>query len=562
MKRGALLEPTLFAGGASIEPRLIRSLHGLLGDSQHSDSWTMDHVTSLSPPVSYDSLLRTVSYVTFPSLTHFVSDWSRRALTTVSRINAARKYKPVHRKVRPVPTYMPNPSAQKFVPITIPDIDELPVLPPKLIDFIPTERLTRERLDNILRTVTPGFLSPSEIDLLVFVLVLRQKALAWTDDERGTFKQEYYPDYEIPTIEHIPWIEPPMRVPKAIEGRVRDLIRKQESAGKFEYSSASYRSQVFAILKKSGALRLLHQLEPMNRVVIRDSALPPRLDDFTEGFIGCFIYMIADLLSGYDGRRLAEASRDLTTFHTIEGPKRLTVLPQGYCNSVAEFQRCIRHCIQPEIPQNADPFIDDVGIKGPKTDYGGQTIQGNEGIRRFVYEFATTVNRVLLRFETAGITASGSKLILATPKLLIVGTIVSRDGWHFEHGLVSKIQKWPYCESVSEVRGFLGTAGVGRKWVKGFSLIAKPLTLLCRKTDDEFTFGEDQKQAMDRLKELITKAPVLKTIDYDAACSIRPAPRDSDHGLITLAVDSSVHGSGWILYQHLEIDKHPILFGS
>lgn len=300
----------------------------------------------------------------------------------------------------------------------------------------------------------------------------------------------------------------------------------------------------------------------LNQYVIRDSALPPRIDDFAENFVGSYIYCLADLLSGFDARILAESSRDLTTFHTISGPRRLTVLPQGYCNSIPEFQRCTRHILADETPTFADVYIDDVGIKGPSSNYGDETISGNPNIRRFVFEFATTLNRILLRFETAGITASGSKFILATPKLLIVGTVVSRDGWALDHGLVSKIEHWPYCENVSEVRGFLGTAGVGRKWIRGFAMIAKPLTALCRKTDLPFEFGPNQRNAMDKLKKLITQAPVLRKIDYSIAKLITPPPRESDDGLVILSVDSSLIGSGWILFQIFVQDKHPVLYGS
>lgn len=145
-------------------------------------------------------------------------------------------------------------------------------------------------------------------------------------------------------------------------------------------------------------------------------------------------------------------------------------------------------------------------------------------------------------------TASGTKLILATPKVQIVGSVVSLDGWHLAHGIISKVLKWPTPESVTEVRGFLGTAGVGRKWIKGFATIAKPLTNLCRKTDDTFTWSDDAQNAMDTLKKRVTDAPVLKKIDYDAAAAIMrtipPAVRGLDHGLVIMSVDSSIHGSG------------------
>jgi len=96
----------------------------------------------------------------------------------------------------------------------------------------------------------------------------------------------------------------------------------------------------------------------------------------------------------------------------------------------------------------------------------------------------------------AGITASGMKLVLATPRLHIIGTIVSKEGWHLEHGLVSKILKWGPLTSVTDVRSFLGTAGIGHRWICGFSLIAKPLTLLTRiAVQREFYFSPEAQEA-------------------------------------------------------------------
>ncbi|KDQ48939.1 hypothetical protein JAAARDRAFT_111763, partial [Jaapia argillacea MUCL 33604] len=64
-------------------------------------------------------------------------------------------------------------------------------------------------------------------------------------------------------------------------------------------------------------------------------------------------------------------------------------------------------------------------------------------IRRFVYEFATIVDRIFCRFIRTGITASGHKLVVAAPAITIVGTIVSAEGRQIEHGLVNKVLKWP-----------------------------------------------------------------------------------------------------------------------
>jgi len=168
-------------------------------------------------------------------------------------------------------------------------------------------------------------------------------------------------------------------------------------------------------------------------------------------------------------------------------------------------------------------------------------------------------------FIQAGITASGKKLVLATLHLHIVGTIVSKEGWHLEHGLVTKVLNWGPLTSVTDVQLFLGMAGVGRKWIRGFSLIAKPLTLLTKIVVQwKFVFSKEAEVAQNELKRLISMAPVLIKLDYEAAkllLHLDLLPQPSDHGLIIVAVDSCQNGTGWILYQMIEKDKHPVIFG-
>ncbi|GLB41124.1 putative transposition, RNA-mediated [Lyophyllum shimeji] len=427
---------------------------------------------------------------------------------------------------------MPDPAGQVFKPVIIPTLPPLSLDPPLLANFVPTGRLTRERLDSILQTVPADFLTPREIDLLAEVLRNRNQALAFEDAERGTFSDKYYPDYELPVIEHTPWVQEPIRIPKAIEETVRNMLKTQVAAKKYEPSTASYRSRLFAVSKKgSDKIRLIQDVQELNKVTVRDAGLPPRLDDFAEGFVGRVIYGLADLFAGYDGRRMAIKSRPMTTFSCMIGPLRSCALPQGATNSVPKFQRCSTHAIVEEIPNNGNVFIDDVGIMGPADWYDQREVVPQ--IRQAVYEYATVLDRFLVRFITAGITASGKKMVLATPKLNIVGTIVSHEGWHLEHGLASKIVKWPRPTSVTDVRSFLGTAGVGRKWIKNFALIAKPLTLLTRMTDSEFFFDDGAVDAMEALKDRVSAAPILVKIDYTmystrAASGSRPLiPPDS-----------------------------------
>lgn len=215
-------------------------------------------------------------------------------------------------------------------------------------------------------------------------------------------------------------------------------------------------------------------------------------------------------------------------------------------------------------PDKAGVFVDDIAAKGPNTRYNDEPIKENEGIRRFVWEFAHTLAELLARVKEAGATISGEKFVLATPELELVGNIVSLEGRRVSHGIMSKIFKWKRCANVSQVRGFLGTVGVARKWIKDFARIAKPLTILTRNMPDiEFQWTDAAQEAMETLKDAVANSSAIKPLNYQMAREIDVKERrDSDLGLVTIAVDSSVIGAGWIIYQIFEDDEHPIIFGS
>ena len=137
-------------------------------------------------------------------------------------------------------------------------------------------------------------------------------------------------------------------------------------------------------------------VQELNRVTVHDAGLLPRTDNFAESFVGHIIYGLADLFSGYDGRRLRVTSRPLMTFSSLIGPHRSCVLPQGATNSLPEFQRCTTYTLQEEIPKNDRVFMDDMGLKGPTLTYNKEEVV--PGIRHFVFEYASVFDQFLAAF--------------------------------------------------------------------------------------------------------------------------------------------------------------------
>jgi hypothetical protein len=205
-----------------------------------------------------------------------------------------------------------------------------------------------------------------------------------------------------------------MPIPPGLLTKVIEVLKPKMEAGVYEPCQTSYRSRWFCVLKKNGKLRIVHDLQPLNKISVRDAGMVPILDDFVEGFAGRQCYTVFDLYWGFDARKMEPESRDMTAFMTPLGLLRITSMPTGFTNSPAEFQKCMVFILHDEIPHVANIFIDDLPIKGPRTQYldkdgNPETIPGNHQIRRFIWEHALDVHRIMHRVKCAGGTFSGTK---------------------------------------------------------------------------------------------------------------------------------------------------------
>lgn len=462
-------------------------------------------------------------------------------------------YKRVDRKVKPVPGVFPE-DARVERQIPEDPINTLPPLTPNPPDFTPTDRLTQERFDS-LKFNEDKFLLPEEERLFAHILEMNDTVLAFEEGERGTFREDYFSPYIIPVVEHVPWEFKNIPIPPGLKEKVVELLRELITAGVYEASQSSYRSRWFCVMKKNGKIRIVHDLQPLNKVTIRDAGLPPKLDDFVEPFAGCSCYTVADMFWGFYARKVDPKSRDLTSFQTPLGLLRITSLPMGFTNSPAEFQKCMVFILQEEIPHIANIFIDDLPIKGPTSTYPDQdgnpeTLIENPGIRRFIWEHAIDVHRIMHKVKCAGGTFSPNKLQLARPEALIVGQRCTTEGRLPDTSKINKILNWPTPKTPKDVRGFMGLCGTVRIWIAHYSTIGRPLTELTRH-NVEFIWDNRRQEAFDKLKKAVTSAPALRPIDY------------TSKNPVVLSVDSSKIAVGFILSQYDDNGrKRPARYGS
>ena len=189
----------------------------------------------------------------------------------------------------------------------------------------------------------------------------------------------------------------------------------------------------------------MHDLQLLNGVTIKESSIPPNLDQFVDWFLGGKCFTVLGLYWGFDARKIDDTSRDITAFYCPIRLLWLTSLPTGFTNSPSEFQECMVFIFNEEIvKQVMNVFIDDAPICGPLTTYLDEN--GNPAvlperpqIRCYIWEHAIDLNQILHRLIEAGGTFSGKKLQICQLKVTILGHEVGVEGHKPDAGRVKAI---------------------------------------------------------------------------------------------------------------------------
>ncbi|KAK1609817.1 hypothetical protein QYE76_033490 [Lolium multiflorum] len=96
-----------------------------------------------------------------------------------------------------------------------------------------------------------------------------------------------------------------------------------------------------------------------------------------------------------------------------------------------------------------------------------------------------------------------------------------RRGIAVDPAKIKTVKEWKAPTTQTEVRAFLGLAGYYRRFVEGFSSIARPMTQLLKK-DKKFEWTDKCEESFQKLKARLTTAPILIMPDitkpFDVYC--------------------------------------------
>jgi len=89
-----------------------------------------------------------------------------------------------------------------------------------------------------------------------------------------------------------------------------------------------------------------------------------------------------------------------------------------------------------------------------------------------------------------------------------LGHIVSLEGVTTDPEKIAAVKEWPIPHTKKQLRNFLGFSSYYRKFIKGFSSLAKPLYTLTE-NKNKFIWENKCQNAFDELKRVLSSSPVL-----------------------------------------------------
>jgi hypothetical protein len=202
----------------------------------------------------------------------------------------------------------------------------------------------------------------------------------------------------------------------------------------------------------------------LNDVTVRNKYSLPRIEDLFDQMRGARVFSKIDLRSEYHQMKIRPSDIPKTTFSTRYGLYDFTVMPFGLTNAPSYFMNLMNKVFMEYLDRYVVVFIDDILV------YSKNDSDHEEHLRM-----------VLQNLRDNQLYAKFNKCEFWIYEVPFLGHIISNGGISMDPAKVREIVAWSIPCTVTEIWSFLGLAGYYRRFIEGFSKIAKPMTSLLEK---------------------------------------------------------------------------------
>ncbi|GJS95625.1 putative reverse transcriptase domain-containing protein [Tanacetum coccineum] len=264
-------------------------------------------------------------------------------------------------------------------------------------------------------------------------------------------------------IDLVPGVAPVARAPyrlapsemEGLSTQLQELstqLQELSDKGFIRPSSSPWGAPVLFVKKKDGSFRMCIDYRELNKLTVKNRYPLLRIDDLFDQLQGSSVYSKIDLRSGYHQLRVRDEDISKTAFRTR---------------------------------------YDDILIYS-------KTKEEHDAHLRLILKF----------LKKEELYAKFSKCDFWLSKVQFLGHVIDSEGIHVDPAKIESIKDWESPKTPTKIHQFLGLAGYYRRFIEGFSKIAKPMTKLTQKSV-KFNWGEKEETAFQTLKQKLCSAPIL-----------------------------------------------------
>ncbi|GJY57061.1 putative reverse transcriptase domain-containing protein [Tanacetum coccineum] len=229
--------------------------------------------------------------------------------------------------------------------------------------------------------------------------------------------------------------------------------------------SSPWRASILFVIKKDGSFWMCIDYRELNRLTVKNRYPLLRIDNLFDQLQWSRVYSKIDLRSGYHQLRVCEDDISKIAFRTRYGHYEFQVMLFGLTNASIVFMDLMNRVCKPYLDRFMIVFIDDILIYS-------KSRKEHEGHLKLILK--------LLKEEE--LYAKFSKCEFWLSKVQFLGHVIDSEGIHDDPAKIESIKDWASPKTPIEIHQFLGFAGYYRRFIKGFSKIARPMMKLTQKS--------------------------------------------------------------------------------
>ena len=288
---------------------------------------------------------------------------------------------------------------------------------------------------------------------------------------------------------------------KVQEPEIRKVIDEQTqgllAAGVLKESESPFCAPMIMVRKKLGGWRYCVDLRRINKKTDKITFPLPKIEDSMRRLKNPKIFSSLDLLKAYYQIPVVEGHQKYYAYSDGRRHLQWARCPMGAKNSGSSLALLMELVLRGLPPECIIGYLDDILIA---------TEDWETHIK--------ILEKLLKALEHAGLKLCPGKCHFARQEVKTLGYSLSGSGIRPDQYNLDKVEKWTELNDKSQVRTFLGLTGYYRSIIKNYANIAAPLSDLLH-DNKEWTWGDREKSAFNKLKTILTSEPVAAYPDYD-----------------------------------------------